>query len=212
MQSRYDKYISSPVKYTDDKLISEHVSYPVMGQHETLIMKESANVVCQNGGKILNVGFGMGIIDSFIRDHNPQEHHIVDVHPDVIKKAKEMGFDKTAVLYESDWRDLISTWNQQDIKFDGIYFDTIVLDHENRPEWDDFARVVDSILAEGGVFSFFNNIATMNSKEMWNKLRSLKYKEYHKVISLDKIIKEANHTEDMKFLRKKDYQLVWYVK
>ena len=214
MQSRYTRYITSPVRYTEDKLISEHVPYPIMGQHETLIMEESAKVICQNRGKVLNVGFGMGIIDSFIRDYSPQEHHIVDIHPDVIKKAIEMGFDKTSILYQSDWRDLIPKWNKEKVKFDSIYFDTLILDWINKPEWSDFTFIVDSILEEGGIFSFFNNFATSPnlSQPMWDKLEELKYEKHTKLISYNKIIDQANHPEDMKHLRDTDYELVWYIK
>lgn len=209
--SLYLKYLNNPVEFKDDKLISSVVDFPIMGEHETLIMKESANVVCQTGGSILNVGFGLGIIDSFIRDLEPKQHSIVEVHPGVIKKAVEMGFDKTSTLYLADWRDLIEDWNRSGIMFDGIYFDTINLDWE-RPEWDDFARVVDSILAPGGVFSFFNNTAVRFSKEIWSILQDLGYEQYAKLISYKEIFDQAKHKEDMKHLLNHDYNLVWYIK
>lgn len=210
-KSRYLNYLNNPIYYKDDKLLSDHVNFPIMGQHEELIMKESAEVVCQNGGKILNVGFGMGIIDTFIRNNNPTEHHIVDVHPGVINKAKEMGFDKAAILYESDWRDLIKQWNDQNIQFDGIYFDTIILDWE-RSEWDDFAKVVDTILAPNGIFCFFNNSATKYSQELWKILKELKYRMYSKQVPYSDIFETAIHKEDMKHLLNMDYNLIWYKK
>lgn len=214
MSNRYTKYINSPVSYKEDKLTSEHFSYPIMGQHETPIMEESAKIVCQNGGRILNVGFGMGIIDSFIKTHHIQEHHIVDAHPDVIKKAREMGFGEDEILYESDWRDLIPQWNDKNFRFDGIYFDTMLSDWKERPEWSDFSYIVDSILKEGGIFSFFNNFATSPklSQPMWDKLKELKYTKYTKFISYNTITKQANHPQDMNHLKREDYELVWYIK
>lgn len=36
---------------------------------ETPLMERHAEVICSGGGDVLNVGFGMGIIDGFIQQH-----------------------------------------------------------------------------------------------------------------------------------------------
>ena len=37
---------------------------------ETPMMKKHAEVVTENGGDILEIGFGMGICSNFIQEHN----------------------------------------------------------------------------------------------------------------------------------------------
>lgn len=37
------------------------------------------------GGDVLNVGFGLGIIDTAIQSHRPRSHTIIEAHPDVYK-------------------------------------------------------------------------------------------------------------------------------
>lgn len=36
---------------------------------ETPLMERHAAIICAAGGDVLNVGFGMGIIDGFIQQH-----------------------------------------------------------------------------------------------------------------------------------------------
>lgn len=36
---------------------------------ETPLMERHAAIICEGGGDVLNVGFGMGIIDGFIQQH-----------------------------------------------------------------------------------------------------------------------------------------------
>lgn len=36
---------------------------------ETPLMERHAAVICANGGAVLNVGFGLGIVDGFIQQH-----------------------------------------------------------------------------------------------------------------------------------------------
>lgn len=71
---------------------------------------------------MLNVGFGMGIVDTEIQKHNPRTHVIIEAHPDVIASAKERGWgDKPGVrLVQGRWQDVIDELGP----FDGIFFDT----------------------------------------------------------------------------------------
>src|SRR6056300_1354979 len=153
MKGKLQRYVESDVKYTDQVLRSDVNTCHIMSDHETLIMEESAKVVCQNGGSVLNVGFGMGIIDGFIQQHKPEKHTIIDIHPQVIQKAHEMGFNECATILEGDWKGFVKQWREDGTKFDGIYFDTFSFEDD---QWFNFVKEVDSILNKGGVFSYFN--------------------------------------------------------
>ena len=65
-----------------------------MQQQELQIkqMEAQAKTVCQNGGKILNVGFGMGYIDDAIQTYDIEHHTIIECHPDVWQKMREDGW------------------------------------------------------------------------------------------------------------------------
>ena len=41
----------------------------VMMDGEAPLMERHAEIICQGGGDVLNVGFGMGIIDGCIQHH-----------------------------------------------------------------------------------------------------------------------------------------------
>ena len=43
--------------------------------------------ICCGGGDVLNVGFGLGLVDLAIQSNNPRSHTIVEAHPDVLRKV-----------------------------------------------------------------------------------------------------------------------------
>ena len=49
--------------------------------------------MCVQGGDVLNVGFGLGIIDDAIQRRGPRSHTIVEAHPDVYAHIKALGWD-----------------------------------------------------------------------------------------------------------------------
>ncbi len=61
------------------------------------------------GGDVLNVGFGLGIIDSAIQRHSPSSHTIIEAHPDVYKYMLSQGWDQrpgVRVVF-GRWQDVI---------------------------------------------------------------------------------------------------------
>lgn len=204
------EYLDDSLEIKDGILKSSLFDVSIMDDQEKLIMEESAGVICKNGGDILNVGFGLGIIDGYIQQHSINSHTIIEIHQDVVKYAKEMGFDKRARICEGDWRTWISKFNEEGTKFDGIYFDTYnTVDLVN--EWVEFLKDVDSILKPGGIFSYFNNTATKNSdfEAMSNMLT---YARKEKLIKLEDIEKAADKQINKNSLLYEDYKLVWRIK
>lgn len=47
----------------------------------------NAQAVCTGGGDVLNVGFGLGLVDSAIQSNKPRSHTIIEAHPDVLRKV-----------------------------------------------------------------------------------------------------------------------------
>ena len=55
----------------------------VMMQWEAPLMEAHAEALCAARGDVLNLGFGMGIIDTAIAARGPRTHTIVEAHPQV---------------------------------------------------------------------------------------------------------------------------------
>jgi len=93
----HESYLNSKLEYNDvvGALLDDQGA-PVMMKWETDIMQKSAEVLIPTEGKgrVLNVGFGMGIIDGFLQERRPESHVIIEAHPAVIKRMNELGWDK----------------------------------------------------------------------------------------------------------------------
>ena len=116
------KYLENDITYTNDGRLLDYKGNSVMMDWEDDIMKDAAKLICRDGGKILNIGFGLGLIDNHIQSHKPKEHWIIEAHPQVIEKIKSEEWEqKSNVTCIFDkWQNVV-----QDLpKFDGIFFDT----------------------------------------------------------------------------------------
>ena len=150
-------FLNSSLTYTDDGRLLDENKNPVMMDWEDGIMKDASSLICRDGGKILNIGFGLGIIDSYIQLHDIMEHWIIEAHPDVINKMKDSNWDKknNVTCIFDDWKNVVKTLP----KFDGIYFDT------HCDDFNSFEKYIDLLLNPGGkclIFSVerknFNNL------------------------------------------------------
>jgi protein arginine N-methyltransferase 2 len=142
-------YFQQKLNYTNDGRLLDEYGESVMMDWETPIMHKSAELICKNGGKILNVGFGLGIIDTAIEKYSITEHWIIEPHLDVFTKMMDDGWHlKPHVkILHGDWQ-----WFMKYLpKFDGIYIDTW------DEEFSDFLINTPNILQKNGILSFFNN-------------------------------------------------------
>ena len=142
-------YIYENIEFYDNKILGEDKN-AIMMSWEAPIMKASAKTLCINKGDILNVGFGMGIIDSFIQEEKPHTHWIIEPHPQILKKMKNEGwYDKKEVkILEGTWQQYLNTLPL----FDGIYFDTWRDNHVIN-----FINRISYLLKSDGVFTYFNS-------------------------------------------------------
>ena len=99
-------YIDKTLIFEDDKIhyTDSGQELQVMMSWEDDIMKASANYICENGGDILEIGFGMGMAANYIQANNINSHTIIEIHPQVIERAKSWAEDKPNVtIIENDW-------------------------------------------------------------------------------------------------------------
>jgi hypothetical protein len=69
-------YLASKLTYTEDRVVDEAGNAVMMGW-ETPLMEAHVEVMKVPGRRVLNVGFGMGIIDGLIQAQSPSSHTIV---------------------------------------------------------------------------------------------------------------------------------------
>ena len=105
-----DAFLTRGVRYEKDRLMDE-ADDAVMMEWETPIMQAHADMLVpvEGEGDVLNIGFGMGIIDRFIQARKPRTHTIVEAHPEVYKRMLADGWDKkpgVRILF-GRWQDVL---------------------------------------------------------------------------------------------------------
>lgn len=170
-------YLESKLEYTKDSLVTDENRDGVMMDWETAIMEKAAESICATeNATVINIGFGMGIIDTAIQSRHPKTHYICEAHPDVLKKMKDEGWYSKpgVVVLEGRWQDRLNELlDMGEVFFDGIYYDTFSEYYEDMLELYD---VIVGLLKPGGVFSFFNGLGAD---------RPLCYDVYKKIVDLD---------------------------
>lgn len=127
-------------------------------------MERTAEVLCADqpeGFSVLNVGFGLGIIDTFLQSYKPGRHVIIEPHPDVLAYMRAHGWDKKpgVEIWDRRWQDCLSDPALGD--FDAVYTDTY---SEDYAALRDFFEELPNVLAGPAArFSFFHGLAGTNA-------------------------------------------------
>ncbi|KAJ2646463.1 hypothetical protein IWW40_005415 [Coemansia sp. RSA 1250] len=158
-----EDYLSQPVEYSGDKLIDAEKNGVMMSWEAPLMEIHAKTIGSKPDSVVLNIGFGMGIIDSALQKLNPAKHVIVEAHPDVYQHMKDEGWDKKANVHIvfGRWQDKLDEIRQLG-PYDGIFFDTF---GEFYKDLDDFHKAIftttsehQPLLRPDGIYSFFNGL------------------------------------------------------
>ncbi|KJZ72583.1 Arginine N-methyltransferase 2 [Hirsutella minnesotensis 3608] len=165
-----DEYLKSDLAYDADKLTDSDLN-GVMMAWETDIMRRSVAALvpdAQPGKRILNIGFGMGIVDRMFADLKPARHHIIEAHPSVLeyisKPESKFGADweksgpeeGAFEVLAGRWQEVVPKLLEQGETYDAIYFDTFGEDYSQLRMF--FTEYVPGLLDQEGRFSFFNGL------------------------------------------------------
>lgn len=172
-------YLNTKLEYINDALITKDDKDGVMMAWENDIMKLASDTITSSASSasdseleqevnILNIGFGMGIIDTMIqsklKSHPNAKHYICEAHPDVLQKMKIDGwYEKpNVIILEGRWQDKLndllsssSSSSEASVFFDGIYYDTFLEHYQDMLELFD---IIVGLLKPHGIFSFFNGL------------------------------------------------------
>jgi len=85
------------------------------------LLSGSVSYICENGGDILEIGFGLGIPAGYIQSHSITSHTIIEPHPDLYPLAQAWAADKPNVtVITQNWYEVLDTLST----YDGVLYDT----------------------------------------------------------------------------------------
>jgi len=133
------------------KIVSNGPKNAVMHNGEKDLMLKLGQLASQNGGDILELGFGLHLsADSIQSNPNVTSHTIIEVHPEIFQKALEWAKDKLNVqIILGDWFDVIPTLTK---KFDGVLHDTY-----NEKNLHKFLDMVAPVCKKNTIVAFFEH-------------------------------------------------------
>merc|ERR1711957_911300 len=146
-------------------IIEAHPTIYANMKQDGWLMDAHASIITHNSQSqktILNIGFGMGIIDAAIQKLNPSKHVIIEAHPTIYANMKQDGWlDKRGVdVRFGRWQDVVGDLREEGMEFDGIFYDTY---GEHFTDLEDFHGLMTNVLHKpDGVYSFFNGLAPDN--------------------------------------------------
>lgn len=157
-------YLDHKLKYNDDgTALLDQDDDAVMMEWERPIMQAHTQILMEAGTRVLNVGFGMGIIDGILQDqYKPTLHIIIEAHPDVYKKMLADKWDQkpNVRICHGKWQEVMPQLIQEGVELDAVFFDTY---GEHSMDMEDFHVQMSQILSKpNGIYSFFNGLAPDN--------------------------------------------------
>ncbi|OBZ67211.1 Protein arginine N-methyltransferase 2 [Grifola frondosa] len=175
-----EAFLSSRLHYTTDEHGQDICLVKVDGEEEIGvmmgwergIMQETVHKLCddheniKDGLKVLNIGFGLGIIDSLFQTlfTPPSLHVIIEPHPDVLQHMRHQGwFEKPGVrILQGKWQDFIESEELLGVGgFDVVYTDTFSEDYKELHRF--FEHVPDLLAGPESRFGFFNGLGATNA-------------------------------------------------
>lgn len=171
-------YLASDLVLTRNKLLDKDKNGVMMGW-ESGIMKDSVDLLLTKPDmRILNIGAGMMIFDTFVQNHpnKPQIHHIVEAHPDILTNMENEGWDSKpgVTVHPGRWQEILPQLVAENQTFDAIYYDTFAESYSDFREF--FTEYVLGLLESDGRWSFFNGMGAD---------RQISYDVYQKVAEID---------------------------
>ncbi|OXB39694.1 arginine N-methyltransferase 2 [Cryptococcus neoformans] len=147
---------------------------PLMMEHVKRLTEEHPKAkLGAEGMSVLNVGFGLGIVDRLFQgcDPKPSHHTIIEAHPQVLEYIHKKGVHllPNVRILEGRWQDwLLDGGKVGDVLsgtpdgtgFDAIFVDTFAEGYEDLKAF--FEVIPDILDADNGRFSFWNGLGATN--------------------------------------------------
>ncbi|KAJ5151236.1 Protein arginine N-methyltransferase 2 [Penicillium canariense] len=169
-------YLSSTLSINNNRILDSDQNGVMMRWESDIMLKSAKALLPRPGLKVLNIGHGMGIVDSFFQDQSPAEHHIIEAHPSVLADMKSKGWDSKSgvTIHEGRWQDILPALVGEGVTFDAIYYDTFAESYADFRDF--FSEQVIGLLEQDGKWGFFNGMGAD---------RQISYDVYQKVAEMD---------------------------
>ncbi|MEJ0073299.1 MAG: class I SAM-dependent methyltransferase [Candidatus Saccharibacteria bacterium] len=158
--SKQEEWCESPALFDEHTL--RIAGHPVMEDWEQNYMDMLGSIATSGGGKVLELGYGLGLSAAAIQAHDIESHFVIECHPDVIRKAVtdfKVAIDMSKMhVYSGFWQDVTPTLASG--IFDGILFDTYPLREEEihgNHFW--FFKEAYRLLKPGGILTYYSDEA-----------------------------------------------------
>lgn len=161
----------------------EICGHPVMQEWERPYMAELAAVATRNGGRILEIGFGMAISAHYIQHYAIDEHVIIEANKDVFHKLQAFQQEapqKVTPIFGL-WQDVIASLESH--SFDGILFDPYPLSEaESKNYTHPFFPHAFRLLKPKGLLTYYSDEVDSFSPEHKDKLIQAGFREIDSTI------------------------------
>lgn len=155
-----------------ERLNGKLTDQEIMEDWQIPIMKKMAQLISENGGDILEIGFGRGISADMIQNYQIRSHTLIECNDSVVEKFyewKKKYPQKDIRLVHGLWQDTIDDLGS----FDGIFFHTYVLNEDEYMRYvngsvtfaEHFFEDAANHLNPGGAFTYFSNEVDSLSRE-----------------------------------------------
>jgi protein arginine N-methyltransferase 2 len=151
-------YLKSSLRFQPGILLDSSDNAVMMSWENTIMTRHAETLLPTPGLRALNVGHGMGIVDTAIQAREPSQHHIIEAHPEVLAKLRENGwYDKANVtIHEGRWQDVLPKLIEHGVVFDAIFYDTFAEAYFALKNF--FSEHVPSILDSNGRLGWYNGL------------------------------------------------------
>lgn len=166
----------------------------VMMEWERPYMEMAAKQVTTRGGRLLEIGLGLGLFSEFAQKSRLTEHIIIEPHPKVIdynrkKFSDELKSGKIRLL-EGYWADIVR--DLPPASFDGIFFDTIHDIELRMPLAGRFLNSTDNFLMKLGTRSDVTKKMLRLDKPVYPFV-----KEAYRLLKKDGVFSYFSHSEKL---------------
>lgn len=142
--------------YSQDTL--RILDHPVMEAWEHPYMQRLAEIACGQGGRVLEVGFGMGISACYIQQQAIEAHVVIEANRQVFKRLQHFAVQAPHPVsaYFGFWEDVVQALEAE--SFDGILFDTYPLQAQHiHCNHFPFFAAAQRLLKPGGVLTYYSD-------------------------------------------------------
>jgi len=157
-------YLRQRLHYTaDGNALLDSDDDAVMMEWERPLMQAHAQILMEGTGRrVLNVGFGMGIIDTALQNLQPTQHYIIEAHPDVYARMLADKWDQkpNVRICFGRWQDVMPKLKEEGVVVDAIFYDTYGEHFLDLEDW--HCQMVHILSKPHGIYSFFNGLAPDN--------------------------------------------------